>query len=50
MAEPFAQGFGDTVRVKNEGMDDEALRKADGRTPMTFRQWCGEELKPALAG
>ena len=50
MAEPFAQGFGDTARAKNERMNGEALRKADDRTPMTFRQWCGEELKPALAG
>ena len=50
MPEPFAQGYVDMMRAKNEGMDNVAGRDAPGRTPTTFRQWCEEELKPAVLG
>lgn len=46
----FAQGYVDMMRAKNEGMDNAAERTAETRTPTTFRQWCEEELKPAVAG
>ncbi len=44
----FAQGFVDMMRAKNEGMDNVAERTAESRTPTSFRQWCEEELRPAL--
>jgi uncharacterized protein YbjT (DUF2867 family) len=48
--ESFAQGYVDMMRSKNEGMDNVAERTAETRTPTTFRQWCEEELKPAVIG
>lgn len=50
MSESFAQGYIDMMRAKNEGMDNAAPRTPENTTPTTFRQWCEEELKPALAG
>ena len=49
-SESFAQGGVDMMRAKNEGMDNVAERTADTRAPTTFRQWCEEELKPAMFG
>ena len=50
MPEPFAQGFVDMMRAKNEGVDNTAERDADSRTRTTYRQWAEEELKPAVLG
>lgn len=47
-SESFAQGYVDMFRAKDEGMDNAAAR--DARTPTSFRQWCEEELKPAVLG
>lgn len=49
-SESFAQGYVDMFRAKDEGMDNVAERDANSRTPTTFRQWCEEELKPAVLG
>jgi uncharacterized protein YbjT (DUF2867 family) len=46
--ESFAQGYVDMFRAKDEGMDNVAERTQATRTPTTFRQWCKEELKPAV--
>ncbi len=47
-SESFAQGYVEMMRAKNEGMDDIAERTAETSAPTTFRQWCEEELKPAI--
>ena len=49
-SESFAQGYVDMLRAKNEGMDNAAERTTETRTSTTFRQWCEEELKPAVLG
>ncbi len=49
-SESFAQGYADMYRAKNEGMDNAVERDATNRTPTTFRQFCEENLKPALLG
>lgn len=47
--ESFAQGFVDMMRAKNDGMDNAAPRTPSSSSPTSFRQWCEEELRPALA-
>ena len=49
-SESFAQGYVDMMRAKNEGMDNAAERTTATRTSTSFRQWCEEELKPAVRG
>ncbi|MBD5655150.1 MAG: hypothetical protein IAI50_08195 [Candidatus Eremiobacteraeota bacterium] len=49
VSESFAQGYVDMMRAKNDGMDNVAARTPENVTTTTFRQWCEEELKPALA-
>ena len=49
-SESFAQGYVDMMRAKKEGMDNVAKHTAESRTSTTFRQWCEEELKPAVTG
>lgn len=44
----FAQGYVDMMRAKDEGMDIVAERKAEARTPTSFREWCETELKPVV--
>lgn len=41
----------DMMTAKNEGMDNLVQRSsaATAATPTTFRQWCQEVLKPAVA-
>ena len=48
MSESFVRGFVEMMRAKNEGMDVAGERGATSRTPTTFRQWCEEELEPAM--
>ncbi|MEN2420709.1 NAD(P)H-binding protein [Streptomyces rimosus] len=46
---PMAQAMVDMFDAKNQGMDNAAPRTAESTTPTTFRQWCEEVLKPAVA-
>ncbi len=48
MSDAFVQGFVEMMRAKAEGVDTAQPRTPEGTTPTTFRQWCEEELKPAL--
>ncbi|WP_349263377.1 NAD(P)H-binding protein [Steroidobacter sp.] len=48
MSEAMAQGMTDMARAKNEGLDNAVRRTPANSTPTTFRQWCEEELKPAV--
>ncbi len=47
-SESMAQGMIDMMIAKNEGLDHVVSRTPEGTTPTTFRQWCEEELKPAV--
>lgn len=49
MGDAFVQGMVDMMRAKDEGLDDGVPRTAQTASPTTFRQWCEEVLKPALA-
>ncbi len=49
-SEHFAQGLIDMHVAKDEGLDHSEPRTADNTTPTTYRQWCLEVLKPAMAG
>ena len=44
----MAQGMIDMMAAKNEGLDHSVPRIPQATTPTTFRQWCEEELKPAM--
>jgi len=50
MSDAMAQGMTDMARAKNEGLDNAEPRTPENTTPTSFRQWCEEELKPALFG
>jgi uncharacterized protein YbjT (DUF2867 family) len=50
MSEAMAQGMTDMAWAKNEGLDNAVKRTPETTTPTTFRQWCGEVLKPAVTG
>jgi uncharacterized protein YbjT (DUF2867 family) len=50
MSDAMAQGMTDMARAKNEGLDNAEQRTPDNTTPTSFRQWCGDELKPAILG
>lgn len=50
MSDAMAQGMVDMVRAKNEGLDNAEPRTPENTTPTSFRQWCEEELRPALFG
>ena len=47
-SEAFAQGYVDMFKAKDEGMDNVARRDSAEPTLASFRQWCEEELKPAV--
>ncbi len=49
MSEAMAQGMTDMAWAKNEGLDNAIRRTAENSTPTSFRQWCQEVLKPAIA-
>ncbi|MFI9811937.1 NAD(P)H-binding protein [Saccharothrix variisporea] len=49
MSESFARGMVDMMRAKDNGLDSAAPRTPESTTPTTFRQWCEEVLKPAVA-
>ncbi|WP_242128104.1 NAD(P)H-binding protein [Sphingobium sp. Sx8-8] len=50
MSDAMAQGMTDMAWAKNEGLDNAEPRTTESTTPTSFRQWCEEELKPALVG
>ena len=49
MSDPMAQGMTDMAWAKNEGLDNGVQRTPENSTPTSFRQWCEEVLKPAIA-
>ena len=49
MSDAMAQGYADMARAKNEGLDNGVQRTPQNSTPTSFRQWCQEALKPAVA-
>ena len=49
-SESFAQGGVDMMRAKNEGIDNVARSTPETAGSTSFRQWCEEELKPAVLG
>lgn len=48
MSEAMAQGMTDMARAKNEGLDNAEPRTPESTTPISFRRWCEEVLKPAI--
>jgi uncharacterized protein YbjT (DUF2867 family) len=48
MSDAMAQGMTDMARAKNEGLDNAEPRTPENTTPTSFRQWCEDELKPAV--
>jgi uncharacterized protein YbjT (DUF2867 family) len=48
MSDAMAQGMTDMARAKSEGVDNGEPRTAQNTTPTSFRQWCEDELKPAV--
>ena len=48
MSESFVQGYADMMRAKNDGMDNATRRTPGSSTPTSFRQWCQDELRPAV--
>jgi uncharacterized protein YbjT (DUF2867 family) len=49
MSHAMAQGYTDMAWAKNEGLDNGVQRTPENSTPTSFRQWCEEVLKPAVA-
>ena len=49
MSDAMAQGYTDMAWAKNEGLDNGVQRTPQNSTPTSFRQWCEEVLKPAVA-
>jgi uncharacterized protein YbjT (DUF2867 family) len=49
MSDAMAQGNTDMAWAKNEGLDNGVKRTKENSTPTSFRQWCQEVLKPAVA-
>lgn len=50
MSGAMAQGMTDMARAKNEGLDNAEPRTAQNTTPTSFRQWCEDQLRPAVVG
>jgi uncharacterized protein YbjT (DUF2867 family) len=49
MSAAMARGMTDMAWAKNEGLDNAVRRTPENSTPTSFRQWCAEVLKPAVA-
>ena len=49
MSDAMAQGYTDMAWAKNQGLDNAVQRTPQNSTPTSFRQWCQEVLKPAVA-
>ncbi|WP_242904897.1 NAD(P)H-binding protein [Actinomadura terrae] len=50
MSEAMAEGMVEMMEAKNAGLDNAAPRTPGSSTPTSFREWCGEVLKPAVEG
>ncbi|KAB2366696.1 NmrA family NAD(P)-binding protein [Actinomadura montaniterrae] len=50
VSEANAQGLAEMMVAKENGLDDAEPRTPETSSPTTFRQWCEEELKPAVLG
>lgn len=50
MSNAMAQAMTDMAQAKNDGLDNAEPRTPESSTPTSFRQWCEDELKPAIAG
>lgn len=48
-SESVAQGYVDMYRAKEEGIDNTAVRTPETTGPTSFRAFCEQHLKPALA-
>ncbi|MBN7757682.1 NAD(P)H-binding protein [Nitratireductor aquimarinus] len=48
-SESFAQGYVDMYRAKDEGIDNATLRTSENTVPTSFRMFCEQVLKPAVA-
>ena len=48
-SDAMAEGMADMMRAKDEGLDNAEPRTAESTTPTTFRWWCEEVLRPAVA-
>ena len=48
-SEGMAAAMVEMFAAKNEGMDTMVEPPSRATTPTTFRQWCEEELRPALS-
>jgi uncharacterized protein YbjT (DUF2867 family) len=49
MSDAMAQGMTDMAWAKSEGLDNGVPRTPENSTPTSFRQWCEQVLKPAVA-
>jgi uncharacterized protein YbjT (DUF2867 family) len=49
ISDAMAQGYTDMAWAKNQGLDNGVQRTPENSTPTSFRQWCEEALKPAVA-
>ena len=47
-SEAFAQSLVEMYVAKNNGLDNSEPRTPENTTPTSFRQWCGEVLRPAF--
>ncbi len=48
-SEAFARGLIVMSDAKDRGLDHSVPRTKDNTSPTTFRQWCREVLRPAIA-
>jgi hypothetical protein len=48
MFDPMAQGMTELARAKSKGLDNAEARTPENTTPTSFRQWCEDELRPAV--
>ena len=49
-SDAMAQGMRDMAWAKNEGIDNVEPRTPVNTTPTSFRRWCEDVLRPAVAG
>ena len=49
MSDAMAQGYTDLAWAKDQGLDNGVQRTPQNSTPTSFRQWCEQVLKPAVA-
>jgi hypothetical protein len=50
VSEANAQGLVEMAVAKENGLDSAEPRTPEATSPTTFREWCEEELKPAVLG